>query len=60
MREKVEAILANVRPALQADGGDVELVEIDDQGIVESEVERCLRRLPHGLDDAEKRYRKGS
>ncbi len=34
MREKVEAILANVRPALQADGGDVELVEIDDQGIV--------------------------
>jgi len=28
MKEKVEAALAQVRPALQADGGDVELVEV--------------------------------
>lgn len=28
MREKVEAALAKIRPALQADGGDVELVEV--------------------------------
>jgi Fe-S cluster biogenesis protein NfuA len=34
MREKVEAALAKVRPMLQADGGDVELVEITDRGIV--------------------------
>jgi Fe-S cluster biogenesis protein NfuA len=34
MREKVEAALARVRPMLQADGGDVELVEITDNGIV--------------------------
>jgi Fe-S cluster biogenesis protein NfuA len=34
MREKVEAALAKVRPILQADGGDVELVEITDKGIV--------------------------
>ncbi|MCL2149359.1 MAG: NifU family protein [Dehalococcoidia bacterium] len=35
MKEKVEAVLAQVRPSLQADGGDVELVEIDEQaGIV--------------------------
>jgi Fe-S cluster biogenesis protein NfuA len=34
MREKVEAILNKIRPALQNDGGDVELVDIDDQGIV--------------------------
>ena len=34
MREKVEAALAKVRPALQADGGDVEFVEVDDQGVV--------------------------
>ena len=33
MREKVEAALEKVRPALQADGGDVELVEVSD-GIV--------------------------
>ena len=29
MREKVEAALAEIRPALQADGGDVELVEVN-------------------------------
>lgn len=33
MREKVEAVLNNIRPALQSDGGDVELVEVD-QGVV--------------------------
>ncbi len=29
MKEKVEAALAKIRPALKADGGDVELVEIN-------------------------------
>ncbi len=29
MRQKVEESLARVRPALQADGGDVELVDVD-------------------------------
>jgi Fe-S cluster biogenesis protein NfuA len=29
MREEVEKILEKIRPALQADGGDVELVEIE-------------------------------
>jgi len=33
MKEKVEAALKTIRPALQADGGDVELVDIID-GIV--------------------------
>jgi Fe-S cluster biogenesis protein NfuA len=28
MRQKVEAALARVRPSLQADGGDVELVDV--------------------------------
>ena len=28
MREKVEAVLAKIRPNLQADGGDVELVDV--------------------------------
>ena len=28
MKDKVGAVLAQVRPALQADGGDVELVEV--------------------------------
>ena len=33
MREKVEAAIDRVRPALQADGGDVELIEVKD-GVV--------------------------
>lgn len=33
MKEKVEQSLARVRPALQADGGDVELVDVKD-GVV--------------------------
>ena len=34
MRDKVEAALNEVRPALQADGGDVELVEVTADGVV--------------------------
>ena len=30
MRDKVEAALAEIRPLLQADGGDVELVDVVD------------------------------
>jgi len=33
MREKVEAVLSQIKPVLQADGGDVELVEVSD-GVV--------------------------
>jgi Fe-S cluster biogenesis protein NfuA len=34
MKEKVEAALNKIRPALQADGGGVELVNVDDKGVV--------------------------
>jgi len=34
MKEKVQKVLEAVRPFLQADGGDVELVEVADDGIV--------------------------
>jgi len=33
MKEKVEAVMNKIRPMLQADGGDVELVSIED-GVV--------------------------
>jgi len=33
MQEKVQAVLEKIRPSLQADGGDVEFVEVKD-GIV--------------------------
>ncbi len=34
MREKVEAALAEVRPTLRRDGGDVQLVEVTEEGVV--------------------------
>lgn len=34
MKDKVEKVLVEIRPGLQADGGDVELVDITEDGIV--------------------------
>ena len=34
MKEKVQAALDKIRPALNRDGGDVELVEVGDDGVV--------------------------
>lgn len=34
MREKVEAALDEIRPTLQADGGDVELVDVTDGTVI--------------------------
>ncbi|MBN2482973.1 MAG: NifU family protein [Candidatus Omnitrophica bacterium] len=34
MKEKVEKALENIRPMLQADGGDVTLVEVTSDGVV--------------------------
>ena len=34
MLNAVKEVLEMIRPALQADGGDVELVEVTDEGVV--------------------------
>jgi len=34
IREKVQDALDKVRPSLQADGGDVQLVDVEDSGLV--------------------------
>lgn len=34
MTEEVKQVLDTIRPALQADGGDVELVEVTEDGVV--------------------------
>ncbi|MDY7035697.1 MAG: NifU family protein [Thermodesulfobacteriota bacterium] len=34
LREKVEDALDKVRPSLQADGGDVQLMDVDENGVV--------------------------
>jgi Fe-S cluster biogenesis protein NfuA len=35
MREKIEDILNTVRPAINADGGDVEVVDVSEDGVVQ-------------------------
>ena len=34
MKEDVKKEIENIRPHLQADGGDVELIEVSDDGVV--------------------------
>ena len=34
MKEQVENVLNKIKPSLQADGGDVELVEVGEDGII--------------------------
>ncbi len=34
MKEEVQKYIDKIRPSLQADGGDVELVEVTDDGVV--------------------------
>jgi Fe-S cluster biogenesis protein NfuA len=34
LEEQIKAALDNVRPSLQADGGDVEFVSVDEEGVV--------------------------
>jgi Fe-S cluster biogenesis protein NfuA len=33
-KEKVKEIIEKIRPQLQADGGDIELISVEDDGIV--------------------------
>jgi len=46
MRERVEEVLNKVRPVLQADGGDVELVGITDSGIVQVRLTGACKGCP--------------
>ncbi len=34
MQQKVKDALVKIRPSLQADGGDVELISVSDEGVV--------------------------
>ncbi len=46
MKERVQAALDKIRPALQADGGDVELVEVTDDGVVKVALQGACRGCP--------------
>ena len=46
LKEKVERSLKSVRPYLQADGGDVELVDVSDEGVVFVRLAGACRGCP--------------
>ncbi|MBS3975826.1 MAG: NifU family protein [Syntrophomonadaceae bacterium] len=46
MREKVEAALEKVRPFLQRDGGDVQLVDVSEDGIVQVRLKGACSGCP--------------
>jgi Fe-S cluster biogenesis protein NfuA len=46
LREKVEGALNKVRPALQADGGDVELIDVDEDGVVKLKLQGACAGCP--------------
>jgi Fe-S cluster biogenesis protein NfuA len=46
MKEKVQEALNKVRPQLQADGGDVELVEVTEGGLVQVRLTGACKGCP--------------
>ncbi len=46
MKEQVQAALELVRPALQADGGDVELVDVSPEGVVSVKLKGACGSCP--------------
>jgi Fe-S cluster biogenesis protein NfuA len=50
MREQVEATIEAIRPALQADGGDIMLVDVDeDSGVVSVELVGACGSCPSSV-----------
>jgi Fe-S cluster biogenesis protein NfuA len=46
MKERVAQVLDEIRPSLQADGGDVELVEVTEDGIVKVKLTGACHGCP--------------
>jgi Fe-S cluster biogenesis protein NfuA len=46
LRDRVKAALEQVRPSLQADGGDVELVDVSEEGVVRVRLTGACKGCP--------------
>ncbi|MHA2001007.1 MAG: NifU family protein [Promethearchaeota archaeon] len=46
-KETVKSVMTQLRPSLQADGGDVELVDISDDGVITVELQGHCRGCPY-------------
>ncbi|MBN1797074.1 MAG: NifU family protein [Spirochaetales bacterium] len=46
LKEQVQKALNDVRPSLQADGGDVELVNVNEDGVVQVKLKGACQGCP--------------
>jgi len=46
LKERVERVIGAIRPRLQADGGDVELVDVNSEGVVSVRLAGACRGCP--------------
>ena len=46
MREKVQNVIDLIRPAVQADGGDIELVDVTEDGTVKVKLQGACHGCP--------------
>jgi len=46
MREKVQAVIDEIRPQLEADGGDIQLLDVTNEGIVKVQLQGACRGCP--------------
>jgi Fe-S cluster biogenesis protein NfuA len=46
MKEKIQAVIDEIRPNLQADGGDIEFVNVTPEGIVQVKLQGACSGCP--------------
>ncbi len=46
MKEKVQAAIEKIRPMLKADGGDVELIDVTEAGVVQVRLQGACSGCP--------------
>jgi Fe-S cluster biogenesis protein NfuA len=49
MREKIEAVLNEIRPILVADGGNIELVDVTPEGVVRVRLQGACHSCPSSM-----------
>jgi Fe-S cluster biogenesis protein NfuA len=62
-KEKIKEVIGKIRPQLQADGGDIELISIEDDGVVKVRLlghcAGCMhatQTLTYGVEAALKKF----
>jgi Fe-S cluster biogenesis protein NfuA len=49
IKDRVEVVLEDIRPSLNADGGDVELLEVSDDGVVKVKLTGACGSCPFSM-----------